>query len=425
MAIAVHNPFDIVRRQIREATEQLGLPPAVYEILKQPLRFVEVAIPVQMDDGSLRVFQGFRSQHNDALGPTKGGVRFHPSVTPDEVKALSMWMTVKCALLAIPFGGGKGGIVCNPKELSPRELEALSRGFVSALQQVLGPDKDIPAPDVYTTPQIMAWMMDEFSRARAANAFALVTGKPVELGGSRGRVEATGRGCVAAVAALAERIGLSLEGARVAVQGYGNVGSVAARLLRELGAVLVAASDSQGGVYNPHGLDPLALSRFKEEAGTLASFPGGDRITNEELLACDADILIPAALENQLTEANAGAVKARIVAEAANGPTTPEAEAILYERGALVIPDVLANAGGVTVSYFEWVQNLSGWYWPEEEVERQLARRMAEACEEVFHLQEERRSTIRQAAYMVAVRRLAEAMRLRGWLARTPALWRG
>lgn len=418
------NPYDIVRRQLREATEQLNLPPSVYEILKQPLRFIEVSIPVQMDNGELRVFTGYRSQHNDVLGPTKGGIRFHPDVTPDEVKALSMWMTIKCALLGLPFGGGKGGIICNPKELSRRELEGLSRGFIAALAQVVGPDKDVPAPDVYTTPQVMAWMMDEFSKTLSRNQFGLITGKPIVLGGSRGRSEATGRGCVETVVAAAKKLNMPIEGARVVVQGFGNAGSVAASLLRGHGAKIIAVSDSKGGIHDPHGLDPLAVLRYKEEHGSVVGFPGAETISNEELLALECEVLVPAALENQIHIDNAHKIRAKIVAEAANGPTTPDAEQILFENGVFVIPDVLANAGGVTVSYFEWVQNLYNWYWSEEEVNRQLAIKMNQAFEEVYAMREKHQCTMRRAAYMVAVARLAEAMRLRGWLARNTAVWR-
>lgn len=419
------NPYEIVRDQLRRACEALELEPAVYEILKQPLRMVEVSIPVHMDDGSIRVFTGYRSQHNDALGPMKGGVRFHPDVTPEEVKALSMWMTVKTALLGLPFGGGKGGIVCNPKELSQRELEGLSRGYISAISMVVGPEKDVPAPDVYTNPQIMAWMVDEFSQIRGENVFGLITGKPIVLGGSLGRNEATARGCVETVKAAARRLDLDLTGARVAVQGFGNAGSIAARLMHELGAKVIAVSDSRGGVHNPHGLDPNRIMEHKAATGSVVGAADTEPISNAELLELPCDVLIPAALENQITEENAGRIKARIVAEAANGPTTPAADRILFENGVLTIPDVLANAGGVTVSYFEWVQNLYAWYWTEEEVNEKLGQMMQRAFDRVYAMREERHIPMRDAAYMTAIKRVADAMRVRGWLkARNGAAFR-
>jgi glutamate dehydrogenase len=418
------NPYAIVRRQIAEAVEALRLEEAVYEILKQPMRFIEVAVPVHMDDGSTRIFTGYRSQHNDALGPTKGGIRFHPGVTPDEVKALSMWMTIKCSLMGLPFGGGKGGIVCNPKELSQRELEGLSRGYIHAISLLVGPEKDVPAPDVYTNPQIMAWMMDEFSHVRQQNAFGLITGKPLVLGGSRGRSEATGRGCVETVKTAMRKLGLRIEDSTTVVQGFGNAGSVAARLMHEAGSRVIAVSDSRGGVYNPRGLDPRAVAHHKEETGSVVGFPGGEDIGNDELLTLECDVLIPAALENQITADNADRVRAKIVAEAANGPTTPEAEEILFRRGVFDIPDVLANAGGVTVSYFEWVQNLYSWYWSEEEVNERLAQMMNRAFENVYAVRQQQRTTMRRAAYMVAVGRVAEAMRLRGWLNKDRASFR-
>lgn len=415
-APAAVNALESVRAELREAVTALGLGNGVYEILKSPQRFLEVSVPLVRDDGRLEVFTGYRSQHNDALGPAKGGLRFHPDVTADEVRALSIWMTIKCALLGLPFGGGKGGVVCDPGELSPRELEALSRGYLRAIARFIGPDKDIPAPDVHTNPQVMAWMVDEFARLAQHNAFGALTGKPVVLGGSLGRVEATGRGCIIAVREACRRRGIDLRGARVAVQGFGNVGAAAALLAHEEGARVIAVSDSRGGVHHPEGLDPRRLSEHKARTGRVAGFPGAEAVSNEELLELPCDILIPAALENQIHAGNAPRVRARIVAEAANGPTTPEADAILFQRGILVIPDVLANAGGVTVSYFEWVQNLYGYYWSEAEVNERLEQMMRRAFAQVYDLAREQAIGLRKAAYRVAVRRVAEAMRLRGWL---------
>jgi len=402
------------RRQLQHTVKLLDLDEVVYELLSRPARFVEVMITLRMDDGTTRVFTGYRSQHNDAVGPFKGGIRFHPTVTADEVKALSIWMTVKCALLGLPFGGGKGAVACDPKALSDRELEALSRGYVRALAEVLGPDLDIPAPDVYTNAQVMGWMVDEFSRLRGRNAFGVMTGKPLALGGSQGRTEATGYGCVVTVVEAAARLGLDLRGATAAIQGFGNAGSYAARLLHEAGARVVAVSDSRGGVWEPAGLDPEDLIRWKAETGTVAAYPGR-AIDNRELLELEVDILIPAALENQITGENAERIRARIIAEAANGPTTPEADAVLARRGIFVIPDILASAGGVTVSYFEWVQNLTSLYWSSDEVLTRLQQMMSKAFAEVYALHDARGVTMRDAAYMVAVRRLADAMAARGW----------
>lgn len=416
MAEQTLNPFEICQRQIREAVDALKLPDSVYEILKQPMRFFEVAFPVVMDDGTVRVFRGWRSQHNDAIGPTKGGLRFHPDVYPDEVRALSMWMTFKCAVLGLPYGGGKGAVACNPKELSKAELERLSRAYIRHIAQIVGPEKDIPAPDVYTNPQIMAWIVDEFSIMREKNSFGLMTGKPLILGGSAGRNEATARGCVTVIREAAKRLGININGAQVAVQGYGNAGSIAARLMKEMGATIVAVSDSRGGILNRSGLDPEAVLAHKERMGSVVGFPGAQEISNNELLALECDILIPAALENVLTSANAASVKAKIIGEAANGPTTPEADDILFQKGVLVIPDILASAGGVTVSYFEWVQNLMNYYWTEEEVNSKLEQMMVRSFDAVFYMHTKHNVKMRKAAYMVAISRVAEAMKVRGWL---------
>ncbi len=410
------NPFLIAQQQVRNACDALKLEPAAYEILKQPLRVMEVAIPVTMDDGTVRVFPGWRSQHNDAIGPTKGGLRFHPDVYVDEVKALSMWMTFKCAVLGLPYGGGKGAIKCNPKELSQGEIERLSRGWVDKMAQVIGPEKDVPAPDVYTNPQIMAWMVDEFSKIRQYNNFGLMTGKPLIIGGSAGRSTATARGCVFVIKEAAKKLGLQIKGAKVAVEGFGNAGSFAAQLMSELGAVIVAVVDSKGGAYDPSGLDIKAVYAWKEKNGTVKGAPGTQDISNEALLTLDVDVLIPPALENQITAAIAPNVKAKIVAEAANGPTTPEADEILYKKGTFVIPDILASAGGVTVSYFEWVQNLENFYWTEEEVNSRLERMMVESFNAVHEMHSKQKVNMRSAAFMVAVNRVVQAMRVRGWL---------
>ncbi|NLU50622.1 MAG: Glu/Leu/Phe/Val dehydrogenase [Syntrophomonadaceae bacterium] len=411
------NPFQMAQAQLKAACDKLGLDPGYYEILKEPLRVLTVNIPVKMDDGTTKTFIGFRSQHNDAVGPTKGGIRFHPDVTLDEVKALSMWMTFKCGVVGIPYGGGKGGVICNPKELSKSELERLSRNYFRAIAQIVGPEKDIPAPDVYTTGQIMAWMMDEFSKVKQFNAPGVITGKPLIIGGSRGRNEATARGCMYVIVEAAAKIGLSLEGATVAIQGYGNAGRIAAELLSGLGCKIVAVSDSRGAAYNPAGIDPWAIGQFKDTTGTVKGYPGSEDIGNAGVLTLPCDILIPAALENQITAAVAPEVKAKLVAEAANGPTTPEADKILFENGIMVLPDILANAGGVTVSYFEWVQNLMGYYWTEEEVNDKLHQVMVQAFSNVYNMYQRYGDIdMRTAAYLVAVERVAQAMEVRGWV---------
>ncbi|MBF7081541.1 Glu/Leu/Phe/Val dehydrogenase [Desulfallas sp. Bu1-1] len=412
------NSFEIVKNLIDTSVKKLNLSKSVCEILSEPQRVLTVTIPVQMDDGSVKVFTGYRSQHNNALGPYKGGIRFHHDVNLDEVKALSTWMTLKCAVANIPYGGGKGGVIVNPKTLSRGELERLSRGYIRAIAPVIGADLDIPAPDVGTNGQVMSWMMDEFARIRGYNEFGVITGKPVIVGGSLGRVEATSRGCVFVIREAARVTGLKLKGATVVVQGFGNVGSIAARLLQqEDGCRVLAVSDSTGGIYNPNGLDIAAVEEHKARTGSVKGFPGSKEISNEELLTLECDILVPAALENQITGQNAGKIKAKIVAEGANGPTTPEADRILAERKILVLPDVLANSGGVTVSYFEWVQNQYGYYWSEEEVNNRLERKMVEAFNNVYSLYSKRKDVdMRGAAYMVAIERISEGMRVRGWL---------
>ncbi|NLZ93250.1 MAG: Glu/Leu/Phe/Val dehydrogenase [Firmicutes bacterium] len=408
------NPFQIVQQQISDAGKYLGLDSAIEEILKEPKRVLEVTFPVRMDDGTIKVFKGIRSQHNDAIGPCKGGVRYHPDVTVDEVKALSMWMTFKCGVVGLPYGGGKGGVICNPKELSQGELQRISRGYVEAIASIIGPDKDIPAPDVYTNAQIMAWMMDAFSRLQGSNQFGVVTGKPIIVGGSLGRDKATAQGCVFVVIKAAEKLGINLNGATVAIQGYGNAGSQAAFLLNKLGCKIVGLSDSQGGIYNPDGIDLDKVYEHKSRTRSCVNFPGSQSISNAELLELPVDILIPAALENQITANNAARVKAKIVAEAANGPTTPEASRILYANGTTVIPDILANAGGVTVSYFEWVQNLMNYYWSEEEVFEKLRTIMYNAFDNVYAASQQHQVDLRTAAFIVSISRIAEAIKVRG-----------
>ncbi|KYO65733.1 Glu/Leu/Phe/Val family dehydrogenase [Thermovenabulum gondwanense] len=408
------NPFEIVQKQIKTACDKLGLENSYFEVLKEPEKVLTVSIPVKMDDGSVKTFIGYRSQHSTVLGPAKGGVRFHPDVTMDEVKALSAWMTFKCAVIGLPYGGGKGGIKVNPKELSKGELERLSRGYFAAISPIIGPEKDIPAPDVYTNAQVMAWFMDEFSKLRGYYCPGVVTGKPIVIGGSLGRNEATARGAMFTIREAAKRVGIDLKNATAAIQGFGNAGSIAARLLNELGCKIVAVNDSRGGAYNPEGLDPKAVLEYKNKNGTVKGFPGSKDITSDELLSLDVDILVPAALENVITSKNADNIKAKIIGEAANGPTTPEADEILYKKGVLVIPDILCNAGGVTVSYFEWVQNLMNFYWTEEEVNQRLEHLMVKAFNEVYSLHKEYGVNMREAAYMVAIKRIAEALKVRG-----------
>lgn len=409
--------YEVVLSQLEEAANELNLDPQVRALLKEPMRTLTVSIPVRMDDGGIRVFKGFRCQHNDVLGPTKGGIRFHPQVEMEEVEALAAWMTFKCALVGIPYGGAKGGVLCNPKEMSKSELEKLSRRFIQAIEPIIGPDKDIPAPDVYTDAQVMSWFMDEFSKIKGVYSPGLVTGKPRILGGSYGRDSATARGLMYVTREGAKKIGLDLEGATVVIQGYGNAGSFSGIFLRELGCKVIAANDSSGGVYNPDGLNAEKLRDFKEENGELQGYPGSEKnISNKELLALECDILVPAALENQINKDNVADINARIVAEAANGPTTPEADRVLKNRGTLVIPDILANSGGVTVSYFEWVQNMYNYYWDREEVDQKLEKIMVSAFNRTNEMAEERGVTFRTAAYMVAINRLTEAMAARGWI---------
>ncbi|MBN1247596.1 MAG: Glu/Leu/Phe/Val dehydrogenase [Anaerolineae bacterium] len=411
------NPFQIAQQQLDAAAEIMQLEPAVHELLRWPIRELHVTLPVRMDDGSSQIFHGFRVQYNDSRGPTKGGLRFHPHETIDTVRALAAWMTWKTSVMDIPLGGGKGGIICNPKVMSPGELERLSRAYIRQVGRILGEDMDVPAPDVYTTPQIMAWMMDEYSFMRGRNVPGVITGKPLPLGGSAGRGDATARGGMFCIREAAKLLGMQTEGATMAIQGFGNAGQYAATLGPDLlGAKIVAVSDSQGGVYNTHGLDPDVLIAHKMDTGSVVDFPGSDSVTNAELLELDVDILTPAALENQITRDNAVKIQAKISAELANGPTTPEADDILYDSGVYVIPDFLCNAGGVTVSYFEQVQNAYGWYWKEPEVHALLDEKMTAAFLSVAETAQAYEINNRMAAYVVAVGRVAEACKLRGWV---------
>lgn len=401
---------------MREACDRLGLEQGVYEILKEPARVYSVGIPVKMDNGEVRTFVGYRVQHTDVTGPTKGGIRFHPNVTMDEVKALAIWMTIKCNVVGLPYGGGKGAVVCNPKKMSKGEIERLSRGYIRAIAPFIGAEKDIPAPDVYTNAQVMGWMLDEYNQVTGYNCPGVITGKPLALGGSLGRNEATARGISFVVCEAAKKLGIDLTEATAVIQGFGNAGSIAARLLHEAGVRIVGVSDSTGAIYNGSGLDPIALAEHKRATGSVTGFVGATPIHPDDLLILPCDILVPAALENVITPKNAGRIKARMIAEAANGPTTPEADEILHRKGVLVIPDILANAGGVTVSYFEWVQNLQQFYWSEEEVNSRLRSVMVDAFSKTYEMSGRYNVSMRSGAYMVAMERIATAMRARGWV---------
>ncbi|WP_100010772.1 Glu/Leu/Phe/Val family dehydrogenase [Lentibacillus sediminis] len=403
------------RTVVKTALEKLGYPDEVFELLKEPMRMLTVRIPVRMDDGSIKVFTGYRAQHNDAVGPTKGGVRFHPDVSEVEVKALSIWMSLKAGIVDLPYGGGKGGIICDPREMSFRELEGLSRGYVRAISQIVGPTKDIPAPDVFTNSQIMAWMLDEYSRIDEFNSPGFITGKPIVLGGSHGRESATAKGVTIVLNEAAKKKGIDVKGARVVIQGFGNAGSFLAKFMHEAGAKVVGISDAYGALHDPEGLDIDYLLDRRDSFGTVTKL-FNSTISNKDLLELDCDILVPAAVENQITEENAHKIKASIVVEAANGPTTMEATRILSERDILLVPDVLASAGGVTVSYFEWVQNNQGYYWTEEEIDKKLHEIMIKAFNSIYNTAQTRRVDMRLAAYMVGVRKMAEASRFRGWV---------
>ena len=411
---ATINPFAVAQRQFDLTADRLNLSPGLRAILREPHRTLTVQFPVKMDDGTVRVFTGFRSQHNMSRGPAKGGIRYHQDVTLDEIKALSMWMTWKCATVGIPFGGGKGGVIVDPKKLSDCELEALTRRFASEISIFIGPERDIPAPDVNTNSQTMAWIMDTYSMAVGYTVPAVVTGKPLSLGGSEGRNEATARGCVFTIVDAAHDLGIDLTKTRTVVQGFGNAGMIAAQLMIVEGSKIVGVSDSRGAISRPEGLDIERVVRWKQEHGTVVGFPGTKEISNQELLELDCDILIPAALESQITSANAGRIQARLIAEAANGPTTPDADEILHKNGKFLIPDILCNAGGVTVSYFEWVQNLNRDRWSEATVNAKLKEIMHKSFLTTLAMARKEKVDMRSAAYLVSVRRVADAAAVRG-----------
>ncbi len=409
------NPFETARKQIDIVADIIGLEGGTREVLKHPKRELTVNFPVRMDDGSYRVYTGHRVQYNMARGPTKGGIRYHPQVTLDEVRALAAWMTWKCAVVNIPYGGAKGGVVCDPKTMTKGELERLTRRYASEISSIIGPEMDIPAPDVYTDSQTMAWIMDTYSMQKGYSVPGVVTGKPISLGGSEGRGEATGRGCAYVIREAAKDAGLKVRGGTVAVQGFGNAGSVTANLLHdEQGATIVAVSDSRGGIYRSEGLNPHAVEEHKRKTGSVVGFPGAKAITNDELLESKVDILVPAALENQITGKNADRIEARMVAEAANGPTLPEADTVLFEKKVTVLPDILANAGGVTVSYFEWAQDIQRFFWPLNEVNERLERVMTRSYADVHKVATEHKTHNRTGAYILAIQRVVDAIRIRG-----------
>jgi glutamate dehydrogenase (NAD(P)+) len=408
------NPYRIAQIQFDIAAEYLKLDQGLRQILRTPKRVLEVSIPTKMDNGQVKVFSGYRVQHNVARGPAKGGIRYHPAVTLDEVKALAAWMTWKTATVNIPYGGGKGGVICDPKRMTKSELERMTRRYTSEILPLIGPEKDIPAPDMYTDAQTMAWIMDTYSMTKGYSSLGVVTGKPLSIGGSEGRNEATARGCLVAVEEACRVKKMSVRGSSVAIQGFGNAGSLAAKLFSEKKARVIAISDSRGGVFNSRGIDPLKAMRYKERSGTVVGMPGTSRISNDELLAMKCDILIPAALENVITLNNADQIKAKIVAEAANGPTTPHADEVLARKGIMLLPDILANAGGVTVSYFEWVQDLQSFFWSEAEVNAKLESVMRRAFAEVHESARKHRTHMRTGAYCLAVGRVADATLVRG-----------
>ena len=408
------NPYRISQIQFDIAAEYLKLDPGLRQILRTPKRILEVSVPTKLDNGQIKVFTGYRVQHNIARGPAKGGIRYHPAVTIDEVKALAAWMTWKTATVNIPYGGGKGGVICDPKRMSKAELERMTRRYASEIFPIIGPEQDIPAPDVYTDSQTMAWIMDTYSMTKGYSSLGVVTGKPLSIGGSEGRNEATARGCMVVTEEACRLKKMSLRGASVAIQGFGNAGSLAAKLFAEKKARVIAISDSRGGVFNSRGIDPLKASRYKERSGTVVGMPGTSRISNDDLLTMKCDILIPAALENVITLNNADQIKAKIVAEAGNGPTTPHADEVLARKGIMVLPDILANAGGVTVSYFEWVQDLQSFFWSESEVNAKLETVMKRAFLEVHESARKHRTHMRTGAYCLAVGRVADATLVRG-----------
>jgi glutamate dehydrogenase (NAD(P)+) len=409
--------FSAMLQEFDGAARLLGLDPGIWKVLTHPKRQIIVSCPIQMDNGEIEVFTGYRVQYNITLGPAKGGIRYHPGVTLDEVTALAAWMTWKCAVAHIPFGGGKGGIIVDPNRLSRRELEALTRRYVAEIVDAIGPEKDVPAPDVNTNDQIMAWIMDTYSMHVGHTATAVVTGKPIEMGGSLGRREATGRGVMIVTRESAKHLGLEIKGARVAVQGFGNVGSVSADLLAKIGAKIVAVTDWKGGVYSDKGLDVTRMIDYARQHKSIDGFPGGEPLENDKLFSLDVDVLIPAALENQITMENAPKIRAKIIAEGANGPTTPDAHKYLHEHGVFVIPDILANSGGVTTSYFEWVQDRYGYFWEEDEVNQRLEKKMCEAFGDVLGTSLRYKTDMRTAAYIVAINRVATVTKMRGMYA--------
>jgi glutamate dehydrogenase (NAD(P)+) len=409
--------FNAMLQEFDGAARLLGLDPGIWKILTHPKRQITVSCPIQMDNGEIEVFTGYRVQYNITLGPAKGGIRYHPDVSLDEVTALAAWMTWKCAVAHVPFGGGKGGIICDPTRMSRRELEALTRRYVAEIVDAIGPDKDVPAPDVNTNAQVMAWVMDTYSMHVGHTSTAVVTGKPVEMGGSLGRREATGRGVMITTREALKHLGRDIKGSTVAVQGFGNVGSVSADLIAKAGGRILAVTDWKGGVYNDKGLDIAKMLDYVKQHNTIDGFPGGEPLENAQLFGLDVDVLVPAALENQITAENAGSIKARVIAEGANGPTTPDAHRALHERGVFVIPDILANAGGVTTSYFEWVQNRHGYFWEEDEVNRRLETKMCDAFNDVLQTSLKYKTDMRTAAYVVAISRVANVTKLRGMYA--------
>jgi glutamate dehydrogenase (NAD(P)+) len=408
------NPFEMVQQRIDTICKRGNIPEACRLRIRECQRELTVHFPVRMDDGEIKVFTGYRVQHNDIRGPAKGGIRFHPDVSLDETKALATWMSLKTSVVNIPYGGAKGSVICNPKTMSLRELERLTRRYANEISLVIGPERDIPAPDVGTNPQVMAWVMDTYSMHKGYSILGVVTGKPISIGGSKGRGEATGRGCMLVAKMGAKHLGINFKGATVAVQGFGNVGSVSAMLLAREGCKIIAVSDTKGGIYNPQGLDVEAVIRHKQETGSVVGFKNTKTITHAELLALECDMLVPAALEGEIRADNVSSIKAKMIVEGANGPTTPEADKILFKNGQFVIPDILANAGGVVVSYFEWVQGLQSFFWSEDEVNRQLQAVIDNAFHEVLETSKREKVDMRNAAYMLAIKRIGDAMTIRG-----------
>lgn len=415
------NPFENAQKMLKEACDKLAVEPSVYEILSEPARVLEVSIPVKMDDGTVKVFKGYRAQHNDAVGPTKGGIRFDMDVTRDEVKALSLWMTFKCSVVGIPYGGGKGGVIVDPSTLSKGELERLSRGYIDGIYKLIGEKVDVPAPDVNTNGQIMAWMVDEYNKLTGQSSLGVITGKPIDFGGSKGRTAATGFGVAVTIREALKKLSIDINNATIAIQAYGNVGSFTGRILQNMGAKVVAVAEYSReekrpyAIYNKNGLDAEKLAEFNTTNHSLLGFPEATEISMEDFWALNVDALVPAARENQITLDNADIINAKIIAEAANGPITPDADKILNEKGILVTPDILTNAGGVTVSYFEWVQNLYGYYWSEKEVEEKEEIAMVNAFNELWKIKVDYNVSMRNAAYMYSVKRVSSAMKLRGW----------